>query len=242
MREAKWNGQLMIGLVGRGGLHHADLLVRSVCRAAPEVASICAVSNGSTRTVYGAAYLEEKLGLHAFRVYPETFFQPNTRTAEKLYESIVALCALTGQERVLGLYCGTGPIEISLAPFVREVVGVDSEADNISAAAENCEINNIRNCTFYRSAAEKVQTAGIREPFDVVVVDPPRSGLAPGVPQFIAAAGIPRCVYVSCNPSTLARDLKRLHEYGYEPARILSFDFFPHGAHVEALVLLEKPS
>jgi 23S rRNA (uracil1939-C5)-methyltransferase len=241
LREAKWNGRLMICINTHRRLDQADLLVHRVRAAVPEVASICAVSNGTARTLYGTACLEERLGPHTFRVYPETFFQPNSRTAEKLYESIPTLCGLTGQERVLGLYCGAGPIEIFLSPFAREVVGIDSEADNISAAMENCEINNIRNCTFQVGTAERIETARLRGPFDVVVVDPPRAGLAPGVPQFIAAAKIPRCLYVSCNPSTLARDLKRLREYGYEPVQVGCLDFFPHAAHVEAVVLLEKP-
>ncbi len=241
VREAKWNQKLMVCLVPSGGqVARHDWLVRRMEQEIPEVASLCAITHRGRQTLFGTAYLEESIGPYRFRVYPETFFQPNTRTAAKLYESIVNVCAPTGHERVLGLYCGTGPIEIFLSPFVRDVVGIDSERHNIAGAEENCAINDIRSCHFRLARAEEAETLGLSGPFELVIVDPPRTGLAQEAVQFISNTGAPRCVYVSCNPSTLARDMKRLAGEGYIPEKIIPFDFFPHSAHVEALAVLKR--
>ncbi len=160
--------------------------------------------------------------------------------AEKLYQSIAGLCQTPGIERVLGLYCGVGPIEISLSPYVREIAAVDSERENIAAAVENCRINEVRNCRFHRQKAEQASGLFRSGSFDLLVIDPPRAGLTPEALRFVTGLGVPRLVYVSCNPSTLARDLKILAAAKCVPKKIVPFDFFPHGAHMETLVLLEK--
>src|SRR5664279_5315236 len=134
-------------------------------------------------------------GRRTFRVYPQTFSQPNTRTAEKLYESISGLCHATKSQRVLGLYCGTGPIEISLSPFAQKVVGVDSDAGNINTAIENCRINQVRNCQFYRQMAERASSLSISGSFDLIVVDPPRAGLTPEALRFIKGLAARRLIY-----------------------------------------------
>ena len=107
-------------------------------------------------------------------------------------------------------------------------------------AIENCRINQVRNCQFYRQKAEHASSLGISGPFDLIIVDPPRAGLTPEALSFVKGRDVPLLIYVSCNPSTLARDLKRLREARYTPKNILPFDFFPHGAHLETLVLLGK--
>ncbi len=244
VREAKWNKKLMVSLVVAGN-NVAELpwLLQELRREFPEVASLWAITDQKKELLLGPAYIEEMLGRFRFRVYPQTFFQPNTKTAERLYESIAAVCHATGSERIMGLYCGTGPIEIFLSPFVREIVAIDSDRENIAAAIENCRINQIRNCQFYRQTAERASNLKIHSPlgsFDLILVDPPRAGLTPEALKFIKGLSAPRIVYVSCNPSTLARDLKRLAEASYTTAKILPFDFFPHGAHLETLVLLER--
>ncbi|HUJ89172.1 MAG TPA: 23S rRNA (uracil(1939)-C(5))-methyltransferase RlmD [Syntrophorhabdales bacterium] len=241
IREAKWNKRLMVSLVVEGNdMAEFPWLLREAQREVPEVASLWVISDRKREVLLGTPYVEEMIGQRTFRIYPQTFSQPNTRMAERLYESIAELCQAAASELVLGLYCGTGPIEISLSPFARKIVGVDSDAGNITTAIENCRINQVRNCQFYRQTAERASSLNISGPFDLIVVDPPRAGLTPEAVSFIKGLAVSRLIYVSCNPSTLARDLKRLREAGYKPRSILPFDFFPHGAHLETLVLLER--
>jgi len=247
VREAKWNKKLMVSLVVAGNnVAEASWLLQELPKAVPEVTSLWIITDRKKELLLGSPYIEEMLGHFRFMVYPQTFFQPNTKTAERLYEAIAALCHATGSERIMGLYCGTGPIEILLSPLVREVVAIDSDRENITAAIENCRINEIRNCRFYRQQAERASALDIYGPhgppcfFDLVIVDPPRAGLTQEALKSIKSLAAPRVVYVSCNPSTLARDLKRLAEAKYRTRQILPFDFFHHGAHVETLVLLEK--
>ena len=240
-REAKWDKKLMVSLVVEGN-NVAELpwLLQELQREVPEVASLWAITNRKKELLVGSPYLEEMLGRWRFRVYPQTFFQPNTSMAERLYESIAGLCHAAANERTLGLYCGTGPIEISLSPYVREIVAIDSDRENIAAAIENCKVNQVRNCRFHRQTAERASGLDIQGSFDLVIVDPPRAGLTPEALKFIIGLAVPRLIYVSCNPSTLARDLKILTEARYVTRKILPFDFFPHGGHLETLVLLES--
>ncbi len=241
VREAKWNGRLMVSLVVAGnGMAEIPWLLREIQKSLPEVASFWVIGDRKKEVLFGAPYLDEMFGHLTFRVYPQTFSQPNTRMAERLYRSITELCQATAGDRVLGLYCGTGPIEISLSPFARKIVGIDSDAGNITTAIENCRINRVRNCQFYRQTAEQASNLNVAGPFDLVVVDPPRAGLTTQALSFIQSLAAGRLVYVSCNPSTLARDLKRLREGRFVARRIIPFDFFPHGGHLETLVLLEK--
>lgn len=241
IREAKWNKRLMVSLVYQGNsILELPWLLTSLQREVPEIASLWTVANRKREILFGSPFLEEMIAGFKFRMDPETFFQPNAAMAGRLYESIGDVCRATGSQKVLGLYCGTGPIEISLSPFVREVVGIDSNQENIAAALENRRSNQVRNCRFYRQKAEQADRLGIADSFDLVIVDPPRAGLTGEALRFITGAAAPRLIYVSCNPSTLARDLKHLADRNFIPIKILPFDFFPHTAHLETLVLLEK--
>jgi 23S rRNA (uracil1939-C5)-methyltransferase len=241
VREAKWNKKLMVCLVAAGNtVAELPWLLQELSGAVPELASLWVITNRKKELLHGSPYIDEILGRFRFRVYPQTFFQPNTRMAERLYESVAVLCQTTGSERILGLYCGTGPIEISLSPFVREIVAIDSDRENIAAAVENCRINRVRNCRFHRQATERASSLNIPGAFDFIMVDPPRTGLTPEALRFIKGLAAPRIVYVSCNPATLARDLRSLTEASYVTRKIQPFDFFPHGAHLETLVLLER--
>ena len=241
VRETKRDKKVMLVLVVEGRtVTELPWLLRQLQNRVPEVASFWTAINGKRELLFGSTHIEEMLGSFRFRVYPQTFFQPNTHMAEKLYQAIAGLCQGPGIERVLGLYCGAGPIEISLSPYVREIAAVDSERENIAAAVENCRINEVRNCRFERQEAEQASALFSSGSFDLLVIDPPRGGLTPEALRFVIGLDAPRLVYVSCNPSTLARDLKILADAKSVPKKIVPFDFFPHGAHMETLVLLEK--
>ena len=163
--------------------------------------------------------------------------------AEKLYGIAIEYAALTGTETVYDLYCGTGTIGIAMARDALTVWGVEISEESVACALENLELNSIGNAAFFagnvgQSLEELADRAG---PPDVVVVDPPRAGLAGKALKRTGSLGAERIVYVSCNPTTLASDVKVLRaEHGYELARVRPVDMFPHTPHVEAVALLTR--
>ena len=163
--------------------------------------------------------------------------------AEQLYAIARELAGLTGVENVFDLYCGTGTIGLSLAADARAVWGLEISEEAVACAIENAELNGVENAKFYagnvgQTVEQLVEEAG---PADVAVVDPPRAGLAGKALRRMGELGARKLVYVSCNPTTLASDVKVLREeYGYELVRCRPVDMFPHTPHVESVSLLEK--
>jgi 23S rRNA (uracil1939-C5)-methyltransferase len=250
LREAKATDEVMAVLVTRAGrkpdleaaagrLRERSDRVKSVWWVENERASDLVDFTGKTH-VAGAPSIEERLGGLRFRVYPETFFQPNPRGAEVLYGRIAAAVKALGAGRVLGLYCGPGSIELSIARAVREVVGIDSESANIAAARENAALNGIENCRFLEGRVESVLSQEPLAGFEALVLDPPRAGLSPKALKRIIGLKIPNIIYVSCNPAAFARDVGRLGESGYRLRRLGCYDFFPHTPHLESLGILAK--
>ena len=160
-----------------------------------------------------------------------------------LYEMAGEFAALTGTENVFDLYCGTGTIGLSLASRARSVWGLEISEEAVACAIENADLNGIENARFYAGnvgqvLGELVEEAG---PPDLAVVDPPRAGLAGKALRRLGELGAPKVVYVSCNPTTLASDVKVLREdFGYELERCRPVDMFPHTPHVESVSLLRR--
>ena len=182
-----------------------------------------------------------------FHISPLSLYQVNPVQTDKLYCLAVEYAGLTGQETVWDLYCGIGTISLFLADKAKQVYGVEIVPQAIEDARENAVRNGIGNASFFVGKAEEVLQefchGGDREDAahpDVVVVDPPRKGLEAEVIPAIAAMGPERVVYVSCDPGTLARDVKRFQEAGYVPARAAAADMFPRTAHVETVVLMSR--
>ena len=249
LRESKTSGEIMVILeTTPGALPDLTGLWQDLSKHVPQVKSLYRATNsratdtglyeGETH-LFGDRFIQESMGGLTFRIYPQSFFQPNTRVAQILYRTIVDLLEPDPRDRVLGLYCGMGPIELFLSPKVKEVTGVDSNPANIANAKENCRINGIENCAFIEGRVEKVRDRFPSKP-DVLIIDPPRGGISADGLNIIVRTEPARIVYVSCNPSTLARDLRFLKGHGYEPGKIASFDAFPHTGHLEALALIEK--
>jgi len=193
--------------------------------------------------IYGSPYIKEKMGNLSFRIYPQSFFQPNVKAVHLLYESIREnIQELAAGKNVLGLYCGTGTIEIFLSGVAGEVIGIDSEVSNIDNARENCRLNNITNCHFYQGRVEHLlkDNSILYNDVDVVVVDPPRAGLSGKALRNILSVDARVIIYVSCNPAAFARDVAELGVSGYVLKRLYSFDFFPHTTHMEGLGLFLK--
>ncbi|HKG43899.1 MAG TPA: 23S rRNA (uracil(1939)-C(5))-methyltransferase RlmD, partial [Gaiellaceae bacterium] len=203
------------------------------------------VANQPTELIWGEDAIEEEIGGLRFRVRPNAFLQTNTEMAARLYALAGEYAALAGGETVFDLYCGIGTIGLSLARTAMTVWGVEISEESVACAIENQELNGIGNAAFFAGnvgqALEDLRDrAG--DP-DVVVVDPPRAGLAGKALKRLGEIAAPRIVYVSCNPTTLAGDAKRLRDdYGYRLVRACPVDMFPHTPHVECVSLLERQS
>src|SRR5438874_3058366 len=251
VREGRNTGQALVQLVtGAGEKFDVGGFV-DVLRAFPEVRSIhwsvnegrAEMTNLPTQLLWGEEAIEEELCGLRFRVRPNAFLQTNTAMAERLYGVAREFAALTGGETVFDLYCGIGTIGLVLARDALTVWGIDVSEESIACALENAELNGIGNAAYFagnvgQSVAELHERSG--DP-DVVVVDPPRAGLAGKALKRLGEIGAPRIVYVSCNPTTLAGDVKRLAEdYGYTLRRATPVDMFPHTPHVESVSVLER--
>lgn len=174
-----------------------------------------------------------------FDILPQAFFQTNTKQAEVLYSHVMQMAGLTGQEVVFDLYCGTGTIGLFCAHKAKQVVGIEINESAVESARGNAQKNGITNASFYLGSVDQ-RLSELNEKPDVVIVDPPRAGLEGTVVAKCAAFGAPKIVYVSCNPSTLARDLKLFAEVGYTTQMIQPVDMFPQTYHVENIALLTK--
>jgi 23S rRNA (uracil1939-C5)-methyltransferase len=190
------------------------------------------------RPVAGDSCLRDRIGGFEFEISANSFFQTNTRSAERLYAVVAAYAGLDGSETVLDLYSGTGTIPILLAGRCREVIGIEMVASAVADARTNCRINAIGNCRFLLGDIQEC-LPGLEVRPDVVVIDPPRTGMAGEVVQALLRLAPGRIVYVSCNPTTLARDLALLQP-DYQAVEIQPIDMFPHTFHVESVARLER--
>jgi 23S rRNA (uracil1939-C5)-methyltransferase len=198
---------------------------------------------GATERVKGSGWLEEELCGLRFRISPDAFFQTNTEMAERLYGAAVELAGLTGRERVLDLFCGIGTIALVMALDAAEVWGVELVEEAVADAIENARLNGVDNARFFagdvRLAMRPLLERSGRP--DVVVVDPPRAGLSQKVVRRLLEAEARRIVYVSCNPTTLAPNARRMAYAGYELRTVRPVDMFPQTPHIECVALLERP-
>ncbi|MFC1499650.1 23S rRNA (uracil(1939)-C(5))-methyltransferase RlmD [Candidatus Zixiibacteriota bacterium] len=189
--------------------------------------------------IIGSGFIEDEVGGLTFRISPRAFFQTNTEGAERLYETVVRFAELTGSERVYDLFCGTGTIALLLASRAGEAVGVERERAAIIDATANAELNGIGNARFIEGDATRLLREGpVWGDPDVIVLDPPRAGLHPDLRELIPTLGARRIVYVSCNPTTLAADLKEICGNHYRLEVVQPIDMFPHTPHVECVTLL----
>lgn len=186
----------------------------------------------------GERCLKERLGDFEFEISANSFFQTNTAGAEKLYETVSCYAALTGGEFVVDLYCGTGTIAIWLSKQAGKVIGLEIVESAVADAAKNCQRNNVENCSFIAGDI-RTSIANIETRPDVMIIDPPRAGMHKEVVRSICTLAPERIVYVSCNPTTLARDLVMLAaDYTVEEVRPV--DMFPHTYHVESVAKLSR--
>ena len=198
-----------------------------------------AVVPDSLKTLYGRDYYMEKLLGLDFKVSAFSFFQTNVEAAERLYTEALALVDSFEGKKAFDLYCGTGTISQVLALKAREVLGIELVEEAVDAATENAALNGLDNCRFIAGDVFKVLNEVSDKP-DVIVVDPPRVGIQPKALDKIISYGVKEIVYISCNPKTLAENLRYLDYYGYKCRYLKPFDNFPMTKHTECIALLEK--
>ncbi|HVS29551.1 MAG TPA: 23S rRNA (uracil(1939)-C(5))-methyltransferase RlmD [Solirubrobacteraceae bacterium] len=246
VREGRRTGQLQARLVtGPGELDTAALVAAVTCDSLlwTETEALAETTTGGrTSLLAGSDAIDEELGGLRFRISPEAFFQTNTEMAEQLYGIVGRLAELEGHERVYDLYCGSGTIALTLATRAAQVWGLEISEESVADAIFNARRNDVDNVRFYAgdvrlALAELVELAS--RP-DVVVVDPPRSGLSKKVVRRIIEAAPRRIVYVSCNPTTLAPNAAQLVEAGYRLELVQPVDMFPQTPHIECVALLRR--
>jgi 23S rRNA (uracil1939-C5)-methyltransferase len=245
-------GELMIVLVTNGShLPAKEALIRNIRRDLPMVTSIChnmnttrhsLVMGHETRVLWGAPVIHDTIGGIRFAISPRSFYQVNPAQTEILYSKALEYAQLTGRETVIDAYCGIGTISLFLAKHAHQVYGVEIVPEAIEDARANAELNGLHNVKFAVGQAETVIPAWKRSGIhaDIVVVDPPRKGCDPALLRTIIQMKPSRVVYVSCDPATLARDLRILCDDGYHVTQVQPVDMFPQTAHVETVVRIER--
>ena len=245
-------GQALVCLIVNGKkLPREAELVEKIRQACPDTVGVVLNSNtrqtnvvlGDTyRTLWGEDTLTDTLCGNVFRLSIPSFYQVNRPQAEVLYGKAVELAGLTGEETVLELYCGAGTITLAMAGRAKQVLGAEIVPEAIENARENAKRNGVENVTFFcgdaGDVAEKLAAERLRP--DVVVVDPPRKGLGEEVVNAVVRMAPERVVYVSCDPGTLGRDVKRFAELGYRLQTAIAVDMFPRTCHVETVACLVR--
>ena len=246
--------QLMVNIVtAYDDLDKLSPLVDALLKEVPEISSM--VNNVNTRKadvaygefetlVYGNPFIEEKIGGLIFEISANSFFQTNTFQGEKLYEEVKKAAELGGEEVIYDLYCGTGTIGLFLSNKAKQVYGFEVIRSALEDAEKNARKNNISNIKFLKANLDTFFKSGqlpkkIPKP-DIMIVDPPRAGMHPDMAQYIPKLNAKKIIYVSCNPTTQARDAKILYEKGYKLKTGVMVDMFPHTPHIETVVLFSK--
>ena len=246
--------QIMVNLVtAYDDINKLSPLIDALLEQIPEITSM--VNNVNTRKadvafgefetlVFGEPFIQETIGDLTFEISANSFFQTNTIQGKQLYDEVVKAAGLTGSEIVFDLYCGTGTIGLYLANQVKEVYGFEIIRSALEDAEKNAHQNKIANAIFLKANLDTFFKSGqlprrIPKP-DVVIVDPPRAGMHPDMTNYLYKFKAKKIVYVSCNPTTQARDAKVLAEEGYGIKSAVMVDMFPHTPHIETVLLFTK--
>jgi 23S rRNA (uracil1939-C5)-methyltransferase len=252
LREGRRTGEAMVNIVAASpDVETLGPLAEAIRARVPATTGVVLNVNAKKASVavgteehllLGRDHVTESLAGLAFQVSPNSFFQTNTVQAERLFGLVADACELAGAETVVDLYSGTGAISLILARRTRWVYAIEISAAAIADATRNARTNRIENCTFLAGEVRHVLPAltrqGVRA--EVAVADPPRAGFHPKALAALAALGPERIVYVSCNPSTLARDLADLGRRGYRTEWVQPVDMFPQTPHIEAVARLRR--
>lgn len=258
LRRGEVSGEILLTLVVNGkSLPHSDELVADITARYPDVVGILLNTNTKSTnvvlgdeytTLFGHDYIFDTLGGVRLKITAPSFYQVNRNAADLLYAKAKELAAPTRNDVLLDLYCGAGSIGLSMADSVKEVIGIEIIESAVECAKFNAEANGISNAEFYTGDAGDAEklleraeiSRGEKILPDIVVLDPPRAGCDERLVRYVASLSPKRIVYVSCNPTTLARDAVIFKELGYVTNEVFAFDLFPATGHVETIVCLNK--
>lgn len=252
VRTGHNTGQVLVTLVvGEAIFPSKNNFIKALLKLHPEITTIIMnINNKKTSmilgdreiVIYGKGYIEDILCDKKFRISPKSFYQVNPVQTEILYSKAIEYAELTGKERVLDAYCGIGTIGIIASDYAKELIGVELNKDAIKDAIVNAKNNKANNIKFFNDDAGQfmLNLASNKEKIDVVLMDPPRAGSDEVFLKSVVSLAPKKVVYISCNPETLARDLKYLTNNGYNTKIIQPVDMFPFTEHIENCVLLSK--
>lgn len=252
IRRGFQSGEIMVVLVtGTPIFPSKNNFVKALRKLHPEITTIIQnVNDRRTSMVlgdrenilYGKGYIQDQLCGKTFRISAKSFYQVNPVQTELLYQKAIALAELTGKERVIDAYCGIGTIGLIASDGAAETLGIELNPDAVRDAIRNAKMNDSRRIRFYQAdaGAYMVQMAEQGEQADVVFMDPPRAGSDEAFLSSVVKLAPERIVYISCNPETLARDLKYLKKKGYVAEEAWPYDMFPWTTHVECITCIQR--
>lgn len=252
VRVGHATGQIMVVLVlGYPIMPSKNNFAKALLKLHPEITTIVVNVNDKDtsmvlgqreQVIYGKGYIEDELAGMTFRISPKSFYQVNPVQTEKLYAKAMEYARLTGKETVLDAYCGTGTIGMIASRQADKVLGVELNRDAVRDAVSNAKRNGISGIRFYQGDACEflLEMAETDAKLDVLFMDPPRSGSTEAFLNAAVKIGPKRIVYISCNPETLAQDLKILVKKGYKVEKCVAVDMFPYTDNIEAVVALAR--
>ncbi|MFC4559482.1 23S rRNA (uracil(1939)-C(5))-methyltransferase RlmD [Virgibacillus kekensis] len=252
VRTGEETKDIMVVLVTRTEkLPHQEELVQELTKAFPHIKSVVhninakrtnVIMGDKTKVIWGDEYIHDKIGDTTFAISAKSFYQVNPTQTKTLYDKALEYAEIDSKDTVIDAYCGIGTISLFLAQKAKKVYGVEVVPEAISDAKKNAKLNGITNAEFFVGQAEKVmpwwKAQGL-DP-DVIVVDPPRKGCDEELLKAMIDMQPKRIVYVSCNPSTLARDLRILEDGGFSTQELQPVDMFPQTGHVECVALIKR--
>src|SRR5690554_567317 len=244
------NQALLVPVTQKEEFPYLKEIAARLNKAVPEIVGIIqninpergnVITGKKYKTITGQDYYIDYIGNIKFLISARSFFQVNTLQAKKLYDFVREFAGLSGQEILIDAYCGIGSISLYLAGRAGEIIGIEEIPEAVEDAVKNAELNGIENCRFIKGRVEEKLPELIAEGIepDLLLFDPPRKGLAKGVIKTAKVVKPKKIIYVSCNPATLARDLKLFKE-DYDIIEVQVVDMFPHTYHVETVCLLER--
>ena len=251
LREGRRTGEMLVGLITVDGpMPDEKGFAESLMTRFPFIVGVVrtvegrrrGLRDGAERILAGRGDLRESLGGITYEISPSAFFQVNSEQAENLYARTRELALDHGRDSVLDLYCGVGGLTLFLAARARRVTGVESSPEAVRCAIAGAARNRVGNVKFILGEARRIvkRLAAADRRYDVVVLNPPRSGIHEDMLDGVPSLSPRRIVYVSCNPATLARDLSGLSARGYRLTEVQPMDMFPHSFHVETIARLER--
>ncbi len=253
LRIGEITGEVMLCLVVNGkALPKEKQIAFEITERFPNIVSLVLNENmqntnvvlgKSFRTLFGKAYIEDILCGLRFRISPDSFYQVNRAGAELLYRLASEKALLDGTQTLVDLYCGTGTIGLSMADKAKELIGIEIVESSVACARRNAEANGISNARFVcadAGVAANILTATDGKRPDVVIIDPPRKGSTYELAKCLSTLDVPKIVYISCDPTTLARDCTYFRELGYTVGEVQPVDMFPRTGHVECVCLICK--